>query len=282
MRSAMSRASWALGKGPRRRRYLPSLAKRETVSFTLRSSCSTKDLKVSALTRLAKVPSWRKTGLDGASASGAAAALTAGVGATGETAATAAIVRTPGADDRLVRRLDYVRLVIASALAVLALAQAEPAWLRAATAPLAGLLAQLAAEAEQPGEHSTLLIDALGQALAVGDKDRFLAVELDERRIGEMPPCGRLAALILSGGDAERVKAEARRIAQAAPETDAAFVMGPAPAPLALLRGRYRERLLVKATPELDLPAWLRAWLAPIRLPGAVQLQVDVDPISFL
>ena len=57
---------------------------------------------------------------------------------------------------------------------------------------------------------------------------------------------------------------------------------GPAPAPLALLRGRYRERLLVKATPELDLPAWLRAWLAPIRLPGAVQLQVDVDPISFL
>ena len=97
-----------------------------------------------------------------------------------------------------------------------------------------------------------------------------------------MPPFGRLAALIVSGGDAQRVKAEARRIAQAAPVCDSALVLGPTPAPLALLRGRYRERLLIKVTPELDLPAWLREWLKPIKLPGAVQLQVDVDPISFL
>jgi primosomal protein N' (replication factor Y) len=120
------------------------------------------------------------------------------------------------------------------------------------------------------------------QALAVGDKDRFLAIELEERRLGEMPPFGRLAALIVSGGDAERVKAEARRIARAAPICDDALVLGPAPAPLALLRGRYRERILVKAAPELDLPGWLRAWLKPLKLPGAVQLQVDIDPISFL
>ena len=120
------------------------------------------------------------------------------------------------------------------------------------------------------------------QALAVGDKDRFLAVELEERRIGEMPPFGRLAALILSGGNADQVKAQARRVALAAPETDAAAVLGPAPAPLALLRGRYRERLLIKAELDLDLPVWLRAWLGPLRLPGAVQLQVDVDPLSFL
>ena len=99
------------------------------------------------------------------------------------------------------------------------------------------------------------------QALAVGDKDRFLAVELEERRIGEMPPFGRLAALILSGGDAERVKAEARRLAQAAPETDGAIVLGPAPAPLALLRGRYRERLLVKAAAG-PRPAGLAARMA--------------------
>jgi primosomal protein N' (replication factor Y) len=120
------------------------------------------------------------------------------------------------------------------------------------------------------------------QALAVGDKDRFLAVELEERRIGEMPPFGRLAALIFAGGDAERVKAEARQVARAAPRTDAAIVLGPAPAPLALLRGQYRERLLVKAEAGLDLPAWLRAWLGPIKLPSSVRLQVDVDPVSFL
>ena len=150
------------------------------------------------------------------------------------------------------------------------------------------LLYQVAGRAgreERPGRvliQTHLPEHPVMQALAVGDKDRFLAVELQERRIGEMPPFGRLAALILAGGDAERVKAEARRLAQAAPETDQAIVLGPAPAPLALLRGRYRERLLVKAAPGLDLPAWLRAWLKPLRLPGAVQLQIDVDPISFM
>ena len=97
-----------------------------------------------------------------------------------------------------------------------------------------------------------------------------------------MPPYGRLAALILAGRDANRVKAEAQRLARAAPEDGGALVLGPAPAPLALLRGRYRERLLVKAEPQLDLPSYLRRWLGGHKLPGAVQLQVDVDPYSFL
>jgi primosomal protein N' (replication factor Y) (superfamily II helicase) len=150
------------------------------------------------------------------------------------------------------------------------------------------LLYQVAGRAGREDRPGRVLIQThlpehpVMQALAVGDKDRFLAVELDERRVGEMPPFGRLAALIVAGGDAERVKAEARRLARAAPDTAEAIVLGPAPAPLALLRGRYRERLLVKATTSLDLPNWLRTWLGPIRMPGSVQLQVDVDPISFL
>ena len=150
------------------------------------------------------------------------------------------------------------------------------------------LLYQVAGRAGREDRPGRVLIQThlpehpVMQALAVGDKDRFLAVELEERRLGEMPPFGRLAALIVAGGDAERVKAEARRIARAAPESDAAIVLGPAPAPLALLRGRYRERLLVKADPGAR-PAGLAARLAgPLKLPGAVQLQVDIDPISFL
>jgi primosomal protein N' (replication factor Y) len=59
-------------------------------------------------------------------------------------------------------------------------------------------------------------------------------------------------------------------------------VLGPAPAPLALLRGRWRERLLVQAALEVDLPAWLRRWLGPVRLPSQVSLQIDVNPQSFL
>ena len=150
------------------------------------------------------------------------------------------------------------------------------------------LLYQVAGRAgreERPGRvliQTHLPEHPVMQALAVGDKDRFLAVELEERRLGEMPPFGRLAALIFAGGDAERVKAEARRVARAAPPTEGILVLGPAPAPLALLRGRYRERLLVKAAEDVDLPTWLRAWLGPIRLPAAVHLQVDIDPVSFL
>jgi primosomal protein N' (replication factor Y) (superfamily II helicase) len=120
------------------------------------------------------------------------------------------------------------------------------------------------------------------QALAHGDKDGFLAAELVERRDAALPPYGRLAALILAGRDAAKVKAEAQRLARAAPRDGGALVLGPAPAPLALLRGRYRERLLVKAEPRLDLPEYLRRWLAEVRLPGAVSLQIDVDPYSFM
>ncbi|MFO1071824.1 MAG: primosomal protein N' [Geminicoccaceae bacterium] len=150
------------------------------------------------------------------------------------------------------------------------------------------LLYQVAGRAGREERSGRVLIQThlpehpVMQALAVGDKDRFLAVELEERRLSEMPPFGRLAALILAGSDAERVKAEARRVARAAPQTEGILVLGPAPAPLALLRGRYRERLLVKAAGDVDLPTWLRAWLAPLRLPAAVHLQVDIDPVSFL
>jgi primosomal protein N' (replication factor Y) len=59
-------------------------------------------------------------------------------------------------------------------------------------------------------------------------------------------------------------------------------VLGPAPAPLALLRGRHRQRILVIARPEIDLPETMRPWLSGAKLPGNLRLQIDVDPYSFL
>jgi primosomal protein N' (replication factor Y) len=120
------------------------------------------------------------------------------------------------------------------------------------------------------------------QALASSNKDRFMAVELEERKAGGMPPVGQLAALILSGPDAKQVRGEAQKLARSAPDSETVQVLGPAPAPLALLRGRWRERLLVKATAEVDLPGWLAQWVSPVRLPSRVNLQIDVDPMSFL
>ena len=60
-------------------------------------------------------------------------------------------------------------------------------------------------------------------------------------------------------------------------------MLGPAEAPLAVIRGRHRWRLLVKAPREIDVQAYLRAWLSELPpLKGDLRLTVDIDPYSFL
>ena len=116
-----------------------------------------------------------------------------------------------------------------------------------------------------------------------GDRDAFLDQEIRVRQAGMLPPYGRLAALIVSAKDKETAQLIARDIAHRAPLAERIQVLGPAEAPIAVIRGRYRWRLLVKAPREIDLQTYLRAWLA--RLPpikGDIRLVVDVDPYSFL
>ncbi len=119
------------------------------------------------------------------------------------------------------------------------------------------------------------------QALAGGHRDRFLELEIDQRRAGGWPPFGRLAALILSAPDPDQADQAARVLARAAPEVAGLRVLGPAEAPLAVLRGRHRRRFLVKARRDLPLQQILRGWLAAVALPSAVRLAVDIDPYSF-
>jgi len=119
-------------------------------------------------------------------------------------------------------------------------------------------------------------------ALASGRRERFIEAEKKARADAGMPPYGRLAALIVSGADETQVDAAARALGTAAPHLEGIRVLGPAPAPLALLRGRHRRRLLLKARREVDIQTVLRQWLRSVPLPGAVRLQVDIDPYSFL
>jgi primosomal protein N' (replication factor Y) (superfamily II helicase) len=120
------------------------------------------------------------------------------------------------------------------------------------------------------------------QALAGGDRDRFLEAEAAARRAAGLPPFSRLAALILSADDAESCDFAAAALSRAAPQLPGMEVLGPAPAPLAVLRGRHRRRFLVKAERRVHLQAVLRDWQARVRLGGSVRLQVDIDPYSFL
>ena len=120
------------------------------------------------------------------------------------------------------------------------------------------------------------------RALVADDRDGFIAHEMAERRAASMPPFGRLAALILSSPDADGIDRIARALARVAPSGPGILVLGPAPAPLALLRGRHRRRFLLKCRRDIAPQPLIRDWLAKVKLPGNLRLQVDIDPYSFL
>jgi primosomal protein N' (replication factor Y) len=121
------------------------------------------------------------------------------------------------------------------------------------------------------------------RAIIAGDREAFYATEIDARERTGFPPFGRLASLIVSGPDRPSTEGHARRLAGAAPYTEAVRVLGPAEAPIAVIRGRHRFRLLAKAARNFDLSGYLRGWLsgAP-KAEAGVRLEVDVDPVSFL
>ena len=121
------------------------------------------------------------------------------------------------------------------------------------------------------------------QALVEGDLAAFMAREAAQRRPGHWPPYGRLAALIVSA-DTRRGGgcAGARSGARGAARRWAWTVLGPAPAPLSILRGRHRRRLLLKTRRDVAVQPILREWLAKVAVPRGARVEVDVDPVSFL
>jgi primosomal protein N' (replication factor Y) len=120
------------------------------------------------------------------------------------------------------------------------------------------------------------------RTLEAGDLAGFMAQEAAQRRPGHWPPFGRLAALIVSADQAPEADALAQTLGRAAPRGDGITVLGPAPAPLAVLRGRHRRRLLLKTRRDVAVQPILRAWLAAVRIPRGARVDVDVDPVSFL
>jgi primosomal protein N' (replication factor Y) len=121
------------------------------------------------------------------------------------------------------------------------------------------------------------------QAMISGDRDRFLREEGEAREKGGLPPYGRLAALIVSSSKPQEAAAYARMLVHRAPRSDKVLVLGPAEAPIFVIRGRARYRLLVKARREMDVQAFLRAWIEPLPQPrGDLKLSIDIDPHNFM
>jgi len=123
--------------------------------------------------------------------------------------------------------------------------------------------------------------DAVMQALARSDRDGFYEQERSFREASHAPPFGRLAALVVSGYDGDLVRDIARQLGKTAPSARDVKVWGPTPAFYALLRGQTRERLLVQTARAVDVQAYLKAWLALVKVPTSIRVAVDVDPVSF-
>ncbi len=124
------------------------------------------------------------------------------------------------------------------------------------------------------------------QALVAYDRERFMAVEEEGRRRHNMPPFGRLVAVVVSGRDEAEVNLAAADLGRTAPHVKGPdgfiHVLGPAQAPLALLRGRHRRRLLLHAARSVKVQDIVRTWIGRVKVSSRVRIGVDVDPYNFM
>ncbi|MDI3336496.1 primosomal protein N' [Defluviimonas aestuarii] len=143
-----------------------------------------------------------------------------------------------------------------------------------------------AGRGDKPGEAmlQTYQRDhAVIRAILSGDEEAFWKAEAAEREAAGMPPYGRLAGIVLSSPDVQTVFDFGAELARrdAPLRRIGAQVFGPAPAPVARVRGRHRVRLLVKAAKGVALQPALAEWVAQFRVPNNLRLSIDIDPQSF-
>ena len=149
-------------------------------------------------------------------------------------------------------------------------------------------IAQVAGRAGRGVKPGEVLIQtrhpeaAVITALAAGDRDAFYAAETEARREAGAPPFGRWAAIIVSSEDEAEARDAARAIGGTRPNYPDIAILGPAPAPMSLLRGRYRYRLLINARRSAELQKVIREWLERFTFPASVRVNVDIDPYSFV
>jgi primosomal protein N' (replication factor Y) (superfamily II helicase) len=151
------------------------------------------------------------------------------------------------------------------------------------------LLSQVTGRAGRTGLKSHGLLQTyqpqhpVMQAIVSGDAGAFYDREIIEREKAMLPPFGRLASIIVSAETRADAETHARALRVAAPQAAGIALLGPAEAPLALIRGRYRFRLLVHGKRNSDMQGFMRAMLANgPKERGSVHVQVDIDPQSFL
>lgn len=149
------------------------------------------------------------------------------------------------------------------------------------------LLSQVAGRAGRGAKKGQVYVQTLHpenavlQALVKGNAEEFYQLEKQTRKIMKMPPFGKLAAVIVSGRDRESGERIAMRLGQAAFNCENITTLGPAPAPIFMLREKYRYRLLLKTARNINIQDVVKQWLQRVKVPSTVRVEVDIDPYSF-
>lgn len=150
------------------------------------------------------------------------------------------------------------------------------------------LLAQVSGRAGRGEKKGVVYLQTLYpdnlvlQAVIQHNREAFIEIEKNSRRFLKMPPYGKLAALIVSSANQQAAEATAYYLGKCAPNTELIETLGPAPAPMNLLRGRYRYRLLLKTAKNINIQEVLKKWLSMVKIKSNVRVDVDINPYSFM
>ncbi len=125
-------------------------------------------------------------------------------------------------------------------------------------------------------EHPLIL------ALASYDREKFIQAEMKSRQAMHMPPFGRLAAIILSSKQEQKLIAFAKELVKLAPITKQIIVLGPAPALMYKIRGKFRYRILIKTKRNINIQKFFNTWIDNLKIPSHIHLKIDIDPYYFL
>ncbi|MDR1031728.1 MAG: primosomal protein N' [Holosporales bacterium] len=124
----------------------------------------------------------------------------------------------------------------------------------------------------------------LFKALKEYNSEEFFRLEMHSRKVSQLPPYARLAAIIMSSNDAKQVEEFAKKIVASTPSANAKAsslqILGPAPAAMARLQGRNRWRILLRAVRHYDIQSYIRAWLKATKVPSSIRLTIDIDPYN--
>lgn len=150
------------------------------------------------------------------------------------------------------------------------------------------LLQQVGGRAGREIENSQIFIQTFNPehplilALASYKRDQFIIEEMKTRQVMNMPPFGRLGAIILSSKQELKLIDFTKEFVKLAPISKQISVLGPAPALLYKIRGSFRYRILIKTKRNIDIQKFFNSWTDNLKIPSHIQIKIDIDPYYFL